>query len=271
VATIAAPFYVDLTRVAEPQPYGLLSVAHVVDDASPHWRAGVDTVSDACITAAEAPDPCDPAVQKDITNAIAISSLVPFAIYALNACKTVGSIDEARGRTERSFARAEGPAVESGFMRSVLADSGQVTDLSPGNTFSAADGIAMLEGYAARTYGGVATLHVPRSITSKVAQPLAWQRAGDHIETFQGNLVASGGGYEDNLGPDGTEAPAGSAWVYITGVVTLYRSPADVIGPLVDTTNNDFMVLIERVYGPIIDCMGAAVLVSTGCCSCETP
>ena len=59
------------------------------------------------------------------------------------------------------------------------------------------------------------------------------------------------------------------AWLYITGAVTLLRSPADVIGPLVDTTTNDFMVLIERTYGPAIDCMAAAVQVSTGCCSCE--
>ena len=103
---IAAPVYIDLTQVAAPQPYGLLSVAHVMDDASAHWRAGVDVAADACITAAQAPDPCDPAVQKNITNAIGLSSIDPFSIYALNACKTVGSLDEALGRTERSFARS---------------------------------------------------------------------------------------------------------------------------------------------------------------------
>ena len=66
--------------------------------------------------------------------------------------------------------------------------------------------------------------------------------AGEHAEVVAGNIRALIGGgsaaHEDravpdamllNLGPAGAEAPAGEAWIYVTGAVVVTRTPVEAI------------------------------------------
>lgn len=183
----------------------------------------------------------------------------PFAVYKMTECKDLHGDDTEWAR--RSLALGEAHAVESGFMQAVLA---QPTTVTPnGSTpVSLVNGIAILEGYAADVYGGVPILHIPRSVATRALAADALTPGLDWvITTQQGALVANGGGYSLNLGPAGEPAPAGQAWLYVTGMVTLARGPVQAHRVL-DVEDNNQVVLAERTYVPSVDCFAAAVLVT---------
>lgn len=183
----------------------------------------------------------------------------PFGVYKMTECKDLHGDDTEWARN--SLALGEAHAVESGFMQAHLAQP--ATDLPNGTTaVSLVNGIAILEGYAADVYGGVPILHMPRSVATRALAADALMPGLDFtITTQQGALVANGGGYSLNLGPTGDPAPAGQAWLYVTGMVTLTRGPVQAHRVL-DVENNDQVVLAERVYVPSVDCFTAAVLVT---------
>jgi hypothetical protein len=183
----------------------------------------------------------------------------PFSIYKMTECQDLTGDDT--GWVTRSLALGEAHAVESGFMQAVLA---QPTTVMPNGTtpVSLINGIAILEGYAADVYGGVPTLHVPRSVATRAIAKDALTVGLDFtVMTPQGALVANGGGYSLNLGPTGEPAPAGQAWLYATGLVTLVRGSVQAHRVL-DETNNNQVALAERTYVPAVDCFVAAVLVT---------
>jgi hypothetical protein len=183
----------------------------------------------------------------------------PFAVYKMTECLDFHDDDTAWAR--RSLELGEAHAVESGFMQAVLAQP--TTDQPNGTTaVSLVNGIAILEGYAADVYGGVPIIHMPRSVATRALAADALDVDLNYIvSTKQGALVANGGGYSLNLGPDGSPAPAGQAWLYVTGMVTLTRGPVQAHRVL-DTTNDNQVALAERVYVPAVDCFTAAVLVT---------
>lgn len=183
----------------------------------------------------------------------------PFGIYKMTECRDFQDDDTDWARN--SLALGEAHAVEAGFMQAHLAQP--TTDLPNGTTaVSLVNGIAILEGYAADVYGGVPILHMPRSVATRALAADALTPGLDWvITTQQGALVANGGGYSLNLGPTGEPAPAGQAWLYVTGMVTLTRGPVQAHRVL-DTAQNNQVVLAERMYVPSVDCFTAAVLVT---------
>lgn len=190
---------------------------------------------------------------------IDVVSGLPFAVYRKTECKDLHGDDT--GWATRSLQMGESHAVERGVMQAILAQP--TTALPNGTTaVSLVNGIAILEGYAADVYGGVPTIHMPRSVATRALAADALVPGLDwSITTKQGALVANGGGYSINLGPTGEVAPAGQAWLYVTGQVTLLRSPIE-SHRVLDTTNNNQVVLAERTYVPAVDCFVAAVLVT---------
>lgn len=190
---------------------------------------------------------------------IEIVSGTPFSIYKKTECQDLTDDDTTWARN--ALAHGESHAVEQAVMQSILAQP--TTDLPAGSTaISLINGIAALEGYAADVYGGVPTIHMPRSVATRALAKDALLTSLDwSITTKQGALVANGGGYSMNLGPTGAPAPAGQAWLYATGQVTLLRGPVHTHRVL-DHQTNDQIVLAERTYVPSVDCFVAAVLVT---------
>lgn len=190
---------------------------------------------------------------------VSVVSGAPFSIYKTVECQDLIEDDSAWAR--EALALGEAHAVESAFMQAVLA---QPTTVLPNGTtaVSLINGIALLEGYAADVYGASPTLHMPRSVATRAAAHdgitpgLDWT-----MTTLQGSPVANGGGYSLNLGPTGAPAPAGQAWLYVTGAVTLVRGSVQVHRVLDHTVNNQ-VTLAERTYVPSVDCFAAAVLVT---------
>lgn len=243
---------------------GLVSVAEVRDSESPHIAIdGAHYLTGACAGPANPYDAtvCTvPAERPAKTfDSIGLSEGDPFTIYKGVECQDMS--DDNLQWAREALAAGEDYAIERGFMEQRLAVVG-TTDIGGGATFSLNNGIAMLEGYAATVYGGVATLHISRSVTTRALAN--WVLQSDEayrVTTRQGNLVANGGGYEINLGPDGLAPAAGQAWLYITGPVTLVRS-AVTATTAPDYTHNTQMAIAERVITPLVECFIAAVRVT---------
>lgn len=185
----------------------------------------------------------------------------PVTVYAMAGCKMVGDFPKAQERAMGNLALGEQQALEEGVMRRVLSGA---TVINSGDTLSPKQGLAALEGYASTVYGGSPTMHMSRLAGSLLGAD-GLKANGGHLESILGSKVAAGGGYMLNIGPDGTDAPAGQAWMYATGTVVVRRASAQSYGPVpnLSSPDNSYVALAERTYVVTADCFKAAVLVTT--------
>lgn len=252
-----------------PARGGLLAVA-TVQDAHVHTGLGGATYlaqtcgvadaygQDVCYPVTPGPDD-DPREEKNFTQIDVVSGL-PFTIYRAVECKDLTDDNVSWALTALQFGESVG--VERGLLRGTFV-SPETVDLTPASgTLSLVNGVAALEGYAASHYGGTPILHIPRSVVTRgLARTVFMTNLDWTVATGQGTPVANGGGYEDNLGPDGTVPDAGEAWLYITGHVTLLRTPVTSV-QVPDVRNNNQQALAERQYTPLVECFVAAVRVT---------
>ena len=268
-----------------PLPFGLLSAAVVLDNLEGHAQMGVEYEPVACGEVFDTRAACDEAAfSRGDADPIGIPLVEgdPFNLFSLFTCNIVG-VGEARMRdlAVESLRTGEQRALEQKVAGFLPRAAGAV-DLSGDDPVHVIDGLAALEAYAAANYGGVPTIHVPRGVGTVLGSLGGHMRVANHLETRQGALVASGGGYGSLAGPptdledvEGTiqDASDGEAWLYVTGTVVVRRAPQPAVTPLVmnrvvedDTTaaSNDGLVLASRAYVATWECVTAAIKVATG-------
>ncbi len=267
-----------------PLPYGILGgCTDVIDVTDEHELLGVEWMALGCSPVRdtdwcppeeslgdESPGEVSPGAlpgQKEFFPPIH-EAADPVTIYAGVMCSTIGwSYQEAIDHVRASLELGEQQAVESAFWRYTLAP--RAMDLTPAEgPVSIAQGVAALEGCLAESYGGVGTLHVPTGAAALLGCCNIAYVDENRLSTLAGNCVIVGSGYSAaNSGPDGTPAPPGTAWLYISGPVVVRRGPIDVIpdraGASIDRRVNDRRVLAERTYVPATTCTVCAVLVTT--------
>lgn len=264
---LANPVYIEAPQVA-PAPGGLYAVARVLDNADPHIGAsGATYLSENCGVASGIEDPAcitqEDRAEKTFDQIDVISG-DPFAVYKGVQCNYLGDDDTEWAR--RGLELSEHIAVEQGVMAGVLQGATDITP-TPGTPVSVRVGIAMLEGYAAANYGPLPTLHMTRTAASLgLASESLHYIEGHTILTKQGAFVANGGGYEINLSPAGVEADPGETWMYVTGAVTVVRTPV-VVNRVIPGTGangghlNNQYALAERMVAVTVECIKAAILV----------
>lgn len=274
-----------------PSRFGLTSAALVVDDLDGHAQMGVQYEPEACGNVHETRAACDAeAAELDQSHTgIPLIEGDPFNLYTLFRCNPVGlGAEGLRAKAGESLRNGESRAIEHAVADRLPLTVGAV-DLTPvGGAVHPVDGLALLEGYAARYYGGTPVLHVPRSITTILGAFGGARRetggpvSGLHLETLQGSLVASGGGYYEMAGPptdaedpETIQAPGeGEAWLYVTGTVVIRRASTVQATPLAMSrftagdgdslaATNDALVLAVRPYVATWECLTAAVLVTS--------
>lgn len=191
---------------------------------------------------------------------------IRFAVYGGLLCKSPGW-DPAEGEKQllSNFLVAESVGVERALMQTRftgLAGGSIATDLTPaGGAVDPTVGMAILEGHASCNYGGVPTIHAPRSIGLLLFRNGGAVRVGNRFYSAQGANLASGAGYEcPNNSPANTAPPADERWMYASGGVVLARSKVTVVSQI-DRVTNDAMVLVERLYVAAVDCYVSAVRV----------
>jgi len=264
---VQAPVLVTPPAYANPLPYDLLSVSDVTTSGDPHWIfGGVAAETAACVTGATERDVCAPGAAKvgqGLYGSAITSASGPLFAYVLSTCRLVGGATDTTSiaDAEKALDGTEGPIVEAQFMAEILAPN--ATDVTPpgapagGVPFKV--GIGVLEAYAAQHYGGVPILHMPRSLV----QTSGLSVSDGALRTVLTTPVAAGAGYERPYAPKGTQIAAGAAftWLYVTGAVSIEKS-AMTTRRVDDLVHNEFSVLAERAYAPLVQCLVAAVKVA---------
>ncbi|MET8746879.1 cupin [Streptomyces sp. NPDC004728] len=260
-----------------PLPHGILGGCATVEEVKdPHELMGVEWLALGCCPVLDWQDPClvDESLGDESPGAPQEKEFcrpqtehaAPFTVYAGSECSALGwSYKEARAQAVASLELGEQAAIEAGFMRLKL--TRDAVDLTPPEgPLSIAQGVAVLEGCLAESYGGVGTLHVPAGAAALLGccNLVKTDPETGNLETLAGNCVVIGAGYSAmNAGPGGIPAEPGTAWLYITGPLLIRRGPVDVIpdrpGPSVNIRNNDRQVLAEKTVVVATTCTVCAV------------
>lgn len=274
-----------------PLKYGLLSAAQIVNDPDPHWMAGVQFQPEVCgadrsvaaFCVAGGPATGTPGKVPTASGA-GSSAAEPYTVYAYTNCAPVGwgdDLADMKARATRALDAGEGRAVERVFWSGKpdggpvvfphLAANAQVmadkqgpmdVELQPaavtvGTSGKLLDALAAVEGALSECYGGEGVIHIPASAASLLGAAGAIFKDGPNLRTFAGHLV---GVYSANLrtGPDGTDAAAGSVWLYGTGALMARRSavsPGDQKpSSFVGRQDNSTVFVVERTYVIDWDC-----------------
>lgn len=192
-----------------------------------------------------------------------------FAAQGGVQCSTVG-LDEADQLAEikRVFEANEGKGIEEALLntRFVETDSDALVqwdapvDVTPATEVPLYVALALLEGYAATTYAGVPTIHMPRAAAMVLGDRIVWENGLAY--TRSGSKIAMGGGYD-------AEALADGDWtIYATGEVYIERSEEIAIQAwqlaksLIGSdepgiSSNTVMALVERMFRVSVDCFVA--------------
>jgi hypothetical protein len=190
---------------------------------------------------------------------------IRFAVYGGFLCKSFENPADSLAKVRDAFEARESVGVERALMQMrFIAGAGwaAATDLTPaGGAVNPDIGLAILEGDAASKYGGIPTIHAPRTIGSLLTRNGQVERIGDALFSVQGSKIASGGGYQNpNNSPTNTAPPAGEYWMYASGEVVVARSGL-VAQTELNRSTNETVALIERLYVAAVDCYTSAVRV----------
>lgn len=288
MSVLCPPRYAD-GPIAVPSRYGLYSVAQVLDDTEAHDFCGVQAEPFACNTAKVISPVCPPTVPptKLFDDGVTLVTGDPFTVYASYHCRLPGRpLEEIQKRALAALALGEQRAVEftlwtggtqnapAGTLTPRLSQPDcTVLNATPGaaGALSVPGGLAALEDYAAGVYSGTPVMHAPRGLSAYAASSHLVIKDGASLVTPVGSFWAFGSGYSAaNTGPDGTTAPAGTAWMYVTGMVQIRRSEVFLTPPDatagINRSTNEVTQLAERSFVLLVDCACAAVLVTLGCC-----
>jgi len=269
-----------------PLPFGLFSAAVVVDDLTGHAQMGTQYEPVACGDVHETRAACQEeaaafSLEDDGHTGIPLVYGDPFTLFSMFTCNVVGvGPDRLRSLAGESLRTGESRGAERALADRLPLAAGAVDLTNGGDAVHVIEGLAALEEWAAANYGGVPTIHVPRGIGTLMGSLGGHQRVGNHLETRQGALVASGGGYSNLSGPptdaedpeNTIQSPqTGEAWIYVTGTVVLRRAPQPDATPVIMSrvtdgdslaATNDGTVLASRAYVASWECITAAVKVS---------
>lgn len=264
---LANPVYIEAPAVA-PAAGGLYAVANVIDGDVHVGVSGVSYLSENCGVASSLLDPACVTAEERATKTFGDIDIVsgdPFAVYKGVECEYL--VDDDSDWARRGLELTEHIAVEDAMWAHVFTGATDITP-TPGTAVTVAQGIAILEGYAGANYGGVPVLHMDRHIASiGLAQESLTFDLNYTITTKQGSLVANGGGYLGMNSPAGVAPAANTAWIYLTGAVTVVRTPV-IVNRVVPGTGvgghlNRQHALAERMVAVTAECILAAVLVET--------
>ena len=288
------PLSVEAPPVDAQTPSGLFTAARLLQGADlpgdgNRWENGVQYQVQTCADVSGWTPVCPPTVPVDKTFDLRFPTITgePFVAFLGIDCPLVGyDLTEFETAVRNGFLANEARLVEEAFwtgkfgnkpsLAGTIPEPSDCVNLTPGDTnyaggnaMTIVGGVSALEDYLGANYGGVGVIHSPRGVAPYAARDMQIERSGTRLTTTLGTRWAFGGGYTVNTGPDGVQAPAGEAWLYATGAVTIYRGDVfinpDQLRAAFDTRTNQVEILAERVYVITRECVCAAVRVKVGC------
>lgn len=273
-----------LYSVAPPQP------GPVVDGNPRRWENGIQYQSETCADpstwAVTCPDD-DEREAKEATLELPLVNGTPFVAYLGINCSLPGKTLEEFARLVRNALElCEQRAVEHTFWTGDMGNDPHLAngvydpDTNPDGVEILGDsgttalgvmqGVGALESWLGENYCGIGVLHAPRGLAAYAAHfNLIKDGSGSQLLTPLRNRWAFGGGYVINTGPDGTPAEEGTAWVYATGQVNIWRSEIwiqpDQLRQAFALRTNTVEMFAERAFVITKECRTAAVRVRLDC------
>lgn len=197
---------------------------------------------------------------------------LPFSVYAGVQCSPMGYSEEyilnrARAILKLGWQNAAETALWAGGSANnapTLAASGS-TVIAGASGVSFTAGLAALEQYMGANYLGTAVIHGRRDAAPWAAKNFQIFERSGQLQTVLGSQWCFGGGYQ-NTSPSGVAAPAGSLWLYATGLVQVRLGAPFINGGLAENYNRSTdvqTVFAEQQTVLTVDGPTAAVLVNT--------
>lgn len=258
-----------------PYRYGLASVAQPVSVADEHELYGLQYEQIAEYQPGVATGACylGPASNISLSSGSAApyAEGLPFSVYAGVQCSPVGYTEDyinsrALAILKLGWQNGAEEALWSGAVNnapSLAASGNAVIAGASGVSFTA--GVAALESYMGANYLGTAVIHARRDAAPWAAKNFQISERAGQLQTVLGSQWCFGGGYA-NTSPLGVAAPAGSLWMYATGLVTVRLAAAFINGGLAQAysrTTDLQSVFAEQPTVLTVDGPTVAVLVNT--------
>lgn len=268
-------------------PFGLFSIADLVDEGDGHWETGIvyqpatcgiPEVYPSCFSADdESPDEESIDTAKTFLRGVPEVEGHPFTAYTTALCSPFGSFfEEAVQRTRDWMMNGAEKAVEGEIaLRAVSggdsltgADTVDVTP-TPGTPVTVTQGIALLEQYiGANGAGQGSILGARRDILlgmsdHALVHPAPGQQT---IYTALNTPVAALSGFDARIGAGGEEAGDDEAWLFALGSrPRVRRSPLFSVPRenSLNLQNNDLTALSEQTFVVTWECFTAAILVQS--------
>lgn len=249
-------------------PFGILSPATATYEYnSDYWTSGITySIEDAGVVVKLGTifgaNPVDSVkVIDNSANTDRFDFYFPFDISASVKVSTMGTHpDDIRESAENALSLVTQKALEielwNGSAAKLLTETNDnrylasdvSTDVTPtsGTAIKPRYGLAVLEEAIAQSpLGGQGLIHA----TKDVASVLRVKADGDVLRTNLGTPVVAGAGYSKK-GPTGADAPAGQAWMYATGPVSIHLGKTNVtpmkLNEAVDTRINTIEYFVDR-------------------------
>lgn len=256
------------TAGLEVAPYGILSSATTTyNESDSFWTSGItyEALDAGLVVANGSIFGASPAVSAAIVDNTdskeRFKTYYPFDVRASVKVSTMGTnpadIEES---VKMSLNMVTQKAVESEFWNGDVAKlltsdndnrylaSTQAVDVTPqpGTAVKVWYGLALLEQAVAESpVGANGVIHTPRD----VATTLRLENDGEQLRTVLGTPVVAGTGYSKR-GPSGALAPAGKAWMYATGPVSVRLGPLTVtpdrLNQGINTRINEIQYFVDR-------------------------
>jgi hypothetical protein len=264
---------------ADPNPnqqrYGLFNAANGPLELPVHARVGgLQYTTPLCSIPGGYEVHCiDSLATKTFTDGISTITGNPFLVLATTDCGTIGfSEAEWQQMIVEKLKAGEQAVVEQIFSGGTFGVAPSLSNNTPNATAltavtSVAAAIGSLEGWLYHRYGPTGILHIPISDAARVLTQDYVTNVGGVWRTKTGTAV-SFGDYA-NLGPAGAAPAAGHSFWYITGQMSIWRTPdAEIfVSPYqysIDKTTNQLRMYAEREYVVAYDCLVASVDITLG-------
>ena len=275
MAVTTAPILLPADPNPSTQRYGLFNAANGPLDLPVHARnGGLKYTTNICKLPGGYAVNCTPGgVAKTFTDGLTTVTGNPFVVIAETLCGSAGYTEqEWNAMAFQKLQAGEQAAVELifsggtvGVAPSLANNTPNVTALTAVTSVPAA--IGSLEAALYATYGPTGILHIPVADAAYVLIDGYVYLDGRVWRTKNGTAV-SFGNYA-NLKPDGTAPAAGHSIWYVTGQMTIWRTPDSevFISPWdrsINTTTNQLKMYAEREYVVAYDCFAASVDVTPG-------
>ncbi len=286
--------------VCRPRRHRLATAAVVLPQADNEWAKGSEWDQLPCrVDVGVTGMQCPPLPEQHVKAATEEDreTLVsgPYTVYAGWKCSTGGTpAEDAWSVADRLLEENWWRGVERAFWHGIDQDGLPITsslgtalpdDLTPaGGAANITHGVSLLEAFAADCMDCEPVIHAGVALATYVAERGLLERDGDNLRLKgTGTLFVPGAGYGTNgfatfdeegdpQWTPGAAAPAGEAWMAVTGVPTIVHGPrfftppeGDLAGA-VDRALNDIAVFAERIVMFQLGCCAGATRVDLSAC-----